>query len=357
MLAWPISTPWNPYTGCVHSNLGAGVTVDGWPGNSLRRYDVWHLHWPDSLLAIPSDAHALFKVGGMFAAMDFMRARGTKVIWTMHNFASHEGRHPKLESWLWRTFIPRVDGAISLSAAGLAMGLEKFPRLREVPTAVIPHGHYRELYPAALGNAREKLGIPAGAKVLLFFGAVRTYKNVDVLIRAFRGVDCKNCILYIAGNPNAADLAEKIRAEAAQDGRVTLKFEFIDDKDVAQYFEAADLVVLPYRDVLNSGSALLALSMNRPILVPERGSMGELQAEFSPLWVRTFSGPIDTATLTSAIDWASEPRPATCPMPAKFDWRHVGAETAAFYRRVIAGPAAYRATEATETVTAGDRSL
>jgi hypothetical protein len=82
--------------------------------------------------------------------------------------------------------------------------------------------------------------------------------------------------------------------------------------------------------------------------------MGELQAEFSPLWVRTFAGPIDTATLTSAIAWASEPRPSTCPMPPKFDWQHVGAETAAFYRRVIAGPAAYRATE---TVPARDRSL
>jgi beta-1,4-mannosyltransferase len=354
ILAWPINTPWNPYTGSVHSNLGPGVDVDGWPGNPLRKYDVWHVHWPDSLLGIPSTAHAAYKVSGMFATMDFLRLRGTKVIWTMHNFASHEARHPKLERWFWRRFIPRVDGAISLSATGLAMALDKFPRLKEVPATVIPHGHYRGQYPAAPADSRARLGIPANAKVLMFFGAVRAYKNVDVLIRAFRGVKRDDAVLYIAGNPNSAELAERIRKEAAQDSRVMLKFEFIDDKDVAQYFDVADLVVLPYREVLNSGSALLALSLNRPVLVPDRGAMGELKSEFSDAWVRTFTVPLIAATLDSAVEWATQPRPSICPMPEKYGWPHIGLETAAFYKRVIAGQSKVCAVE---HVTAQDRSL
>jgi beta-1,4-mannosyltransferase len=353
ILAWPISTPWNPYTGLVHSNLGSDAQVDGWPGNLLKKYDIWHVHWPDALLGIPSTTHAAYKVGGMFATMDYLRARGTKVIWTMHNFASHEARHPKLESWFWRRFIPRVDGAISLSSTGLAMGLERFPRLREVPTAVIPHGLYRDQYPPAAGGSRATLGIASDAKVVLFFGAVRAYKNVDVLIRAFREVKAGNVVLYVVGNPNAPELADRITKEASQDSRITLKFEFVDEKDVSRYFAAADLVVLPYREVLNSGSALLALSCNRPVLVSDKGSMAELKSEFSDTWVRTFSGPMNGAVLEDAILWASEPRPGVCFMPEKYDWARIGTETSQFYKRVISGTSQF---ESATQVAAGNRS-
>ena len=334
ILAWPYKTPWNPYTGLVFSHL-PGTTVDAWPGNLLRKYAVWHVHWPDALLNISSASHAAYKLAGMFAVMDYLRARRTNIIWTMHNFAAHEARHPRLEAWFWRQFIPRVDGAISLSATGLAMGLERFPRLQEVPTTVIPHGHYREQYPATSADARGELGISRHAKVAMFFGAVRAYKNVDVLVRAFREVRREDAVLCVVGNPNSGDLATQLRKEASQDGRVHLEFEFIDAKDVARYLSAADLVVLPYREVLNSGSALLALSCNRPVLVPDRGSMGDLKAEFGNEWVRTFRGDLDGVILEGALEWASDDsRPAICDMPEKYSWEHIGSETARFYQQV-----------------------
>jgi beta-1,4-mannosyltransferase len=344
ILAWPLTTPWNPYTGMVYAHLGAGVRTDAWPGNLLRKYAVWHVHWPDALLNIPDAAHAAYKLAGMFATMDYLRARGTKIIWTMHNFAAHEARHPRLEKWFWRRFIPRVDGAISLSATGLALALERFPRLQEVPTAVIPHGHYREQYPAAARDARAGLGIAEQAKVVMFFGAVRAYKNVGALVRAFREVQSEKAVLYVVGNPNSEELEKRIRREAAQDGRVALEFEFVDARDVATYLSAADLVVLPYREVLNSGSALLALSCSRPVLVPDRGAMGELKAEFGDGWVRTFRGELDGVILESALEWALSGGKTVCAMPEKYNWEHIGAETVKFYERVMRTPHGGRAT-------------
>ncbi|HUO17275.1 MAG TPA: glycosyltransferase [Verrucomicrobiae bacterium] len=337
ILAWPKATPWNPYTAMVYSHLPVDVQVDGWPGNLLRKYSVWHMHWPDALLNIPNTVHATCKISGMFATMDCLRARGTKIVWTMHNFASHEAFHPRLEPWFWRRFIPRVDGAISLSAAGLSMALERFLQLRRVPTTVIPHGHYRERYLAAPADARRVLGIPENANVLMFFGAVRAYKNVDVLVRAFRDVKRDDSTLYVVGKPNSSELADRIMKEAFQDRRVALKFEFANDKDVSAYISAADLVVLPYREVLNSGSALLALSCNRPIMVPDRGSMGELKAEFGDAWVRTFRGEVDGSMLESGLEWAKQLRPAVCPMPEKYNWDHVGSETVRFFEVVVSG--------------------
>jgi glycosyltransferase involved in cell wall biosynthesis len=338
VLAWPLKTGLNPYTDLVFSSLGPGVTVDGWPGNLLRKYDVWHAHWPDALLGIPNTPHAIFKLSGMFAAMDFLRSRGTNVIWTIHNLASHEARHPRLEAWFWRHFIPRVDGAISLSATGLDNALERFPGLRKVPTTVIPHGHYREQYPPAATDSRAALGIPRDVNVIMFFGAVRAYKNVDHLIRAFRQVHRKAVALYIVGNPNFSELAQRLATEASEDPRVVLKFKFIADQDVFAYLNAADLLVLPYREVLNSGSALLALSCNKPVLVPELGAMGELQREFSDRWVQTFSGSLNGPILESALDWAvNVPRPQVCPIPEKYNWNNIGQETVQFYERVVRG--------------------
>jgi glycosyltransferase involved in cell wall biosynthesis len=172
--------------------------------------------------------------------------------------------------------------------------------------------------------------------MVLFVGAVRAYKNVDTLVRAFRDVTTPNASLYIVGSPNSAKLAESILAEASSDNRVSVLFEFVEPKALSAYLSAADLVVLPYRDILNSGSALLALSLNRPILVPDLGAMGELKGDFGDSWVRTFNGELDPSTLESALDWAVQNRMAVCPMPQKYEWSSIGHETARFYGAVIA---------------------
>jgi beta-1,4-mannosyltransferase len=335
VLAWPVDNGSNPYTTLVHEDMGSNVNVDEWPGNLLKKYSVWHMHWPDHLLNDRNLLRAIYKTSGMFAAIDCLRLRGTKIVWTMHNLHSHESFHPTLERMFWRRFIPRVDGAISLSAAGLQMAMKQFPRLREIPTTIIPHGHYRAEYPPSSVDARRSLGIPEQAKVFMFFGAVRDYKNVDALVRAFRKVTISNAFLYVSGVPSSRALAEAIMQEAGQDSRVRVKFEFVKVRDVTTNLSAADLVVLPYREVLNSGSALLALSCNRPILVPDLGAMSELQADYGDEWVRTFSGPLDEHVLEKAMQWAQQARSAVCPVPEEHNWHSIRSNTVQFYETVI----------------------
>jgi beta-1,4-mannosyltransferase len=337
VLAWPIDTGLNPYTSLLYENLRSVADVDEWPGNPLRKYLVWHMHWPDALLNIANTSHAMYKVSGMFAAIDFLRWRGTKIIWTMHNFASHEALHPRIEALFWKRFIPRVDGIISLSATGLAIALKRFPQLQRLPSAVTPHGHYRNTYEQTTVDARQTLGIPRQAKVIIFFGAVRAYKNVHVLVRAFRNVTIDGALLYIVGKPNSSELTDIILKEAAMDSRVTVKFEFVSSQGAAMYLSASDLVALPYREVLNSGSALMALSCNRPVLVPNLGAMSELKDDFSDAWVRTFNRPLDGSILENALEWATQARPAICPMPERYDWAHIASETLKFYEQVALG--------------------
>ena len=238
--------------------------------------------------------------------MDALRVRGTKIIWTVHNLKAHEGQHPRLEQWFWPAFTKRLDGYIALTSSGQTVARERFANLDRLKGFVIPHGHYRGEYPLDAGiDARRELGIAPQARVFLFFGQIREHKNVPGLIRAFRKIVGRDAILCIAGRPTPASVAEELQREAAGDPRIQLHLENIPKERVQFFFRAADLVVLPYRDILNSGTALLALSFSRPILVPSRGAMGELQASVGPEWVRTFQSELDTEELENALKWAT----------------------------------------------------
>ena len=246
--------------------------------------------------------------------------------------------HPRLEAWFWREFIPRVDGAISLSHTGLAAALQRFPQLQRIPTGVIRHGFYQNTDACKVESARARLGLPQRAKVAMFFGAIRTYKNVALLAKAFRLVKDPDAILCIAGNPNSQQLAEEIQGEASQDPRIRLKLGFVSDEEIPLYLNATDLVVLPYREVLHSGSALLALSFNRPVLVPNLGAMAELQQDFSADWVRTYRGPLSHEVLGDGLQWTLQRRHAQCPVSEQYSWQNIGTETLRFYKMVLANP-------------------
>jgi len=336
VLAWPID-PRNPYTALLYEQMEPRAFVDEFsPFMLMHRYDVWHVHWPESLLNIRNPALAAFKLSTFLAMIDLVRLRGGRIVWTVHNLRAHDALHPRLEAGFWPRFIARVDGLISLSATGLRMVWERFPGLRPLPAAIIPHGHYRDLYPCCAIDAKAELGIPADARVILFFGGLRAYKNVHALVRAFRNVRDANAFLLIAGSPADAALGESLAKQATGDHRVRLALQFIERDRVESFFAAADLVVLPYRHILNSGSALLALSFNRPVLVPDLGSMGDLKADFGADWVNTFASDLDASELERALDWASCPRASICPMPERYEWNSIRSETLKLYKRVIA---------------------
>ncbi len=339
VLAWPASSESNPYPQLLYSCVRSGVHVENYSARKLLgRFAVWHVHWPDAELNYRSVSRATSKVLKLIAALDWARRRGTKIVWTVHNCHSHENFHPKLEAWFWSQFIPRVDGVINLSRAAHLSAINQFPSLADVPNVVIPHGHYRSEYVAAHVNARQVLGIPANAQILLFSGLLRPYKNVDLLVRAFRQVTNRDALLYVLGQPSSRELEQKIRAEAGNDARIRFIFNFLQPGELAVYTRASDAVVLPYRDILNSGSALLSLSLNRPVVVPDLGSMGELKADVGDNWVKTFHGVVNSAILQDALKWARQPRPATCPIPDTYNWDNIGHATTRFYESVVAIP-------------------
>jgi beta-1,4-mannosyltransferase len=326
----------NPYNWLLYTQMNRlGVQVKEFAPQQLiqKQPKVWHLHWPELPLNANHFLKAFLKTQAFLWQVHYARLRGIKVVWTVHNLASHSRLYPTLERWFWQAFTRHLDGYISLSQGGLEAAQARFPSLKQLPGFVIPHGHYRGEYPDAIEPqlARTELGIPADTKVILFFGRIRAYKNLPQLVQAFQQLPDQKLLLCIAGMPDESTAEEVKAIRDLQDPRIQLHLDFIAADRAQLYFRAADLVVLPYREILNSGTALLSLSFDRPVLVPMRGAMGELQASVGQEWVKTYDGDLTETDLQTALTWAREtPRSAHAPLQA-FDWDRIAQQTIAAY--------------------------
>ena len=316
VLAWPgLSYVQQPYITQLYTHLtelGAEVTDFSPLAPVKAPFDVWHMHWPENRLLHPNPLWASAQAARLLAEMQAAKARGTKIFWTAHNLKQHEGRHPNLEPHFWRQFIRLLDGWIALSPEGQRLAQAKYPRLKKVPSFIVPLGHYRGHYRDTLSKsaARRALGLCETARVVSFAGHIRAYKNVPHLVRTFSRVPGDDLALLVVGRVKDACLKDEIACAAAADPRVRLFLKFVPDDDLQLYLRASDLMALPYQDILNSSSAVLALSFDVPTLVPARGAMGDLQRYAGRDWVRTFQNELTPEALSGALEWATEPRTA-----------------------------------------------
>ena len=354
VLAWPafLNRFLNPYNWLLYTHMARlGARVDEFtPTRLLRtgRYRVWHLHWPDFILNQRSERLARAWLGLLLRLIDSARRRGVKVVWTVHNLRAHEGCHPGLERWFWPRFTRRLDGYICLTETSRRAAIERFPALRTLPGSVVPHGHYRGVYADSLtrSQARAALDLPQRARVYVFIGHVRPYKNVPALVAEFRRLADPRAVLLVAGRPHSPELRGEVERAAGNDPRVRLELGFVPGRRVQLYLRAADLVVLPYAEILNSGSSLLALSFDRPILVPSKGSLRELQSQVGADWVRTYDGVLDAAVLADGMRWALETGRGDLAPLEMFDWTSVARGTLEAFDRVCDGDVGGRAGDA-----------
>ena len=140
----------------------------------------------------------------------------------------------------------------------------------------LPHplyNHFGEKYPKK--DAQKKLGIDPSKKTLLFFGLIREYKGLDILLDAFDMLD-ESYQLIIAGEPYGSfDLYQKKIDNSPGKSRIYLHTSYIADNQVSLYFGASDVVVLPYRSATQSGISAISYHFDLPMITTDVGGLKE----------------------------------------------------------------------------------
>ncbi len=211
--------------------------------------DIVHFQW----LTVPAlDAHLL--------------PRGRPLVITAHDVLPRERVAGSASAQ--RRLLARFDAVIVHSQAGR----ERLIREAAVDPArvhVIPHGAFSHLAALPDGPLPPELA-PSALPVVLYFGLIRPYKGLDVLLDAWRGIE--GAELWVVGRPRF-DIA-RLRASAPPSVRWVERF--VSDAELAACFRRADLVVLPYREIDQSGVLATALAFAKPLLVSDIGGFRDI---------------------------------------------------------------------------------
>jgi glycosyltransferase involved in cell wall biosynthesis len=321
----------NPYQRLLYDEMrGLGVRVD-YLGGLTRSHSlnllimplelaarriggarVVHLHWVHGFAIPGADRFPVLRrlAQASFAVwLATLRLLGIRLVWTMHNVLPH-GQVFASDLRARRRLVSSCDLVLAHSPSALA----ELAELGAVPrrAAVVPHGPF-----AALASASQPRlpGAGNGPRRFLFFGRVLEYKGVDELIAAFAALPASaEAELTIAGECRDRKMRTALAVAAGQSGGgILLRLERVPDHDAADLFAAADAVVLPFRRVTTSGSAMLALCHGRPLVVPDLPALADLPDAAVIRYDRTLAGltramcmvtDADTSTLAAMSDAA-----------------------------------------------------
>ena len=203
------------------------------------------------------------------------RNKHTIIICLADNIIPHE--HRPGDRLLTNYFMQRIDGLIAMSQSVLKDG-NSFRK--NLPQGFCPHpifDNYGEKL--SFEEAKQKLNLDVNTRYLLFFGFIRDYKGLDLLISAFADERLRQfpVKLLVAGEyySNQDTYLQLIR-DLNLESLIELRTDFIPDDEVNLYFSAADMVVQPYKSATQSGVTQIGYHFNKPMLVTNVGGLSEI---------------------------------------------------------------------------------
>ncbi len=260
--------------GLGHEVLTAPVCSPRWLWANRTSIDVLHFHWVQYFYKSPgvlsSSLWSLF----FFLRLLLAKMLSYRIVWTVHNIMPHERCPGPSDLIARRSLALFADALVVHCRRAESLVREAFGRRNGI--CVIPHGHYIGWYSGepSREEARRCFQISAEEYVYLYFGAIKPYKGLEGLIGAFKQLP--SGILIIAGRPDDPAIEKALRERIGGHPGIRFLPGFVPDDQVRMFFQCCDAVVLPFSDVLTSGSAVLALSLGRPVIVPDLGCLPEL---------------------------------------------------------------------------------
>lgn len=236
--------------------------------------------------------------------MLFYKMMGKKILLTVHNVnaAQRDSKDSFLNRLTLRVQYRLADHLFVHSEKMKSDLMQQFgvpqPRVTVIPFGINNAVPNSELTGSA---ARRRLGFGDGEKLILFFGNIAPYKGLEYLVAAFQKflTDHNEFRLIIAGRPKGTEeywtQIQHMVLEDVRKGRVLLRSDYIPDPEIEVFFKAADILVLPYRYIYQSGVLFLGYSFGLPVVATGVGSMRDEIIEGTNGYVCRPQDPADLA--------------------------------------------------------------
>jgi beta-1,4-mannosyltransferase len=311
----------NPYLTQLFASFPPTVTAHhmSWRRALLGHFDVFHVHWPEAMIRADSVPRRVLRMTRFALLLLRIKLQHKALVRTLHNVAPHEPA-----GWMLERVLSLTDRWTTL---WIVMSADARPPT-DAPFVVVPHGHYRDWFE---GTARSD--VQRG--LITHFGMIRPYKGVEELVAVFSSMPEADRRLRIVGKIVDPDLARSLRIAAGADDRVSVVDRHVGDAELALEVSASELVVLPFRRTTNSGSMLLALSLERPVLVPRTPTFEQIGTEVGEGWVRTYEGPLTADIVSAALAAGREHPPRDRPDLTARDWTLIGSLHADAFARAM----------------------
>ncbi|WP_418275959.1 glycosyltransferase [Isoptericola jiangsuensis] len=247
-------------------------------GGSLAGH-VLHLHWLNGIVQPGVDILDAFDRLDLFkAVLTDLVERGVRIVWTVHNTLAHEVTYRFLEIDLC-AFVAEMADVVHVMAESTLAETADLYLIPPEKVVRIEHPSFDGCYPDPLDRAaaRERLGLNDDDVTLLFMGGIRPYKGIPLLLDAFEMAEKLDARLRleVVGSVGGS-MDPGIVDRLASMSRVRAHLGFVDPAEVHVHLRAADVVVLPYERILNSGTVMLAATFGVPVIAPRLGQLREL---------------------------------------------------------------------------------
>lgn len=234
---------------------------------------VLHFNWIEDN-ATDESLNGRLKCYLLLIFMRLFHLIGGKLFWTMHNVKSHNATSDYQPNFIYK-MLRNIDGVVIHSKQTIDI-LKNIYHYNEKKILYVPHGNFCKVMDPYISMPSEY----SDSIHYLYFGSISEYKGVTKLIEAYRLFsNNRNTKLLICGKVNKEALKEKIVSLSVTLDSVSLDLSFIDNKKLGEYISWSDVIVLPYEkeSMQNSGSAIMAFSCGKPVIIPEFGYINEIK--------------------------------------------------------------------------------
>ncbi|MBL1233291.1 MAG: hypothetical protein P1U44_09835 [Vicingaceae bacterium] len=306
----PFKKDKNPVLDEIEQYFDGNFIYDHYKNFDNHQIDIVNIHWPESIFNYSEPS--LNDLSDLETELKKWKTK-SKIVYTRHNILPHKSKSENLIE-LYRLVLQYCDGIIHMGNYSKTELESHYTELSIKKSIVIPHPAYT-LFKNQISKseARKKLKIGEYKNVILVFGSIRTKAELKLIKTAFNNLKLENKYLLIS-NLNiykplpttflqrvkkfSLTKAEKLRLSLSNN--VTINYNFIENNDVQVYLNAADVLLIPRIDLLNSGNVFLGFSFKKIVVGPKIGNIAEvLEITNNPAF-----SPKDANSATLALESA-----------------------------------------------------